>query len=91
MLLVSIFLKRFAEYTIVQNALAGIRLAVCALILDATIKLLKGFWKNGRAIIVCVIAFILSAVFSASPVFIILGAALAGFLFFTPRGKKGNE
>ena len=85
MLLVSIFVKRFAEYAMVRHALAGIRLAVCALILDTSIKLLKGFFKNYKAIIICVIAFALSAVFSISPVFIVLGAGVAGFFLFMPR------
>ncbi|MDR2718353.1 MAG: chromate transporter [Treponema sp.] len=84
MLLVSLFVKRFAEYPLVQHALSGIRLAVCALIFDTSLKLFKGFFKNYRAIIISVIAFVLSAVFSVSPVYIILGAGLAGFLLFSP-------
>jgi len=87
MMLVSLFVKRFAEYSLVQHALAGIRLAVCALILDTSIKLFKGFFKDYRAVIISVIAFVLSAVFSVSPVYIILGAGFAGFLLFRPRVK----
>ena len=86
MMFISVFVRRFAEYPIVQHALAGIRLAVCALILDTTIKLFKGFFKNYKSLILSVIAFVLSAVFSVSPVFIILGAGIAGFLLFSPRG-----
>jgi len=89
MMLVSLFVKRFAEYPLVQRALVGIRLAVCALILDTSIKLFKGFFKNYRAVIISVIAFVLSAVFSVSPVYIILGAGFAGFLLFRPRMKTG--
>ncbi|MDR2942646.1 MAG: chromate transporter [Treponema sp.] len=88
MLLVSLFVKHFAEYLLVQRALAGIRLAVCALILDTSIKLLKGVLKNYKAIIISVIAFVLSALFSVSPVYVILGAGLAGFLLFRPRENK---
>jgi chromate transporter len=87
MLLVSLFVKRFAEYPVVQHAFAGIRLAVCALILDTTIKLFKGFWKESRAMVISVIAFLLSAVFSLSPVYIIPAAGLAGFLLLSPKGK----
>ena len=89
MTLVSLFVKRFAEYSLVQHALAGIRLAVCALILDTSIKLFKGFFKDYRAVIISVIAFVLSAVFSVSPVYIILGAGFAGFLLFRPNVKTG--
>jgi len=87
MLLISLFIKRFAEYPIVQHAFSGIRLAVSALILDTTIKMFKGFWKDYKAMIINVIAFALSAVFSVSPVYIILVAGLAGFLLFSPKGK----
>jgi len=89
MLLISLFIKRFAEYAIVQRAFSGIRLAVCAIILDTTIKLFKGFWKDHKAVIISVIVFVLSAVFSVSPVFVIPVAGLAGFLLYSPRGKGG--
>ena len=89
MLLVSFFVNRFAEYTLVQHALAGIRLAVCALILDAIIRLFRGFFKNYKSVIICLISFILSALFSVSPVYIILGAGLAGFFFFSKKPLIG--
>jgi chromate transporter len=86
MLLVSLFVRRFAEYPLVRHALAGIRLAVCALILDTVIKLVKGFYKDYKSLIIGVIAFALSAALSVSPVYIIAGAGLAGFFLFS-RGK----
>ena len=88
MLIVSFFVEHFAEYQIVQRALAGVRLAVCALILDTSLRLLRGFFKDYKAIIICVIAFVLSAVLSVSPVLIIIGAGIAGFLLFSPWRKK---
>jgi chromate transporter len=91
MLLVSLFVKRFAEYPIVQHALAGIRLAVCALILDTSIKLIKNFYKNYKSVIIFIIAFSLSAVLSVSPVYVILGAGLAGFLLFSPHSNTGTK
>jgi chromate transporter len=91
MLLISLFITRFAEYRVVQHAFAGIRIAVCALILDTVLKLGKGFFKNYKSIAIFVIAFALSAVFSVSPVYIILGAGLAGFLFFSPKQEKNKD
>jgi chromate transporter len=90
MMVVSVFVQRFAEYPIVQHSLAGIRLAVCALILDTSIKLIKNFFKNYKSIIICVIAFALSAVFSVSPVYVVLGAGIAGFLLYVPRFNAGG-
>jgi len=88
MLLISLFIRRFAEFPIVRHAFSGIRIAVCALILDTTIKLFKGFWKDYRAVIISIIAFVLSAVFSVSPMYIVLAAGLAGFLFYSPNNRK---
>ena len=89
MLLISLFIKRFAEYPVVRHAFSGIRLAVCAIILDTTVKLFRGFWKDYKAMIISIVVFVLSAVFSVSPVFIIPVAGLAGFLLYSPRGKGG--
>jgi chromate transporter len=87
MLIISLFVRRFAEYQMVRHALSGVRLAVCALILDTVIKLFKGIFKDYKAVIVSIIAFVLSAVFSLSPVYIILGAGLAGFVLYRPWRK----
>jgi chromate transporter len=82
MLIISSFLKRFSDYEMTRHAFAGLRLSVCALILDTLIKLKEGAASNFKSAAVLACAFVLSAVFSASPVLIILGAGLAGFLFF---------
>jgi chromate transporter len=94
MVIFSLFIRRFAEYPAVRHAFAGIRIAVGALILDTVIKLLKGVFTDLRAAILFILAFVLQALLSASPVFIILGAGLAG-LFLpgpkkTPPRKNGN-
>jgi chromate transporter len=92
MLIISLFVQRFAEYTLVQHALAGIRLAVCALIFDTMIKLFKGFWKQLQPVVICIIAFTLSAVLSVSPVIVIIGAGIAGFLLYLPkRSAEGKQ
>jgi len=96
MLIIALFVNRFAEYPVVQHAMAGIRLAVCALVLHASISLIKGFFKNNKSIVICVIAFALSAVFSVSPVYVILGAGIAGFLLFSPpraqpQSREGEQ
>ena len=85
MLVVSMFFRHFAEHRIAGHALAGIRLAVCALMLDAAIKLFRGFFRDCRAVIIGIAAFALSAVFSVSPVVVVLGAGIAGFLLYSPK------
>lgn len=88
MLLISLFIRRFAEYPAVRRAFTGIRIAVGALVLDTALKLFRGVFKNYKAVIICAAAFALSAVLSLSPVYIILGAGMAGFLFFPARPGK---
>ena len=82
MILFSFFIRRFTEYALVRRAFAGVRIAVGALILDTVLKLLKGFFKDRRLLVIGGIAFALSALFSLSPVYIILGAGAAGFLLY---------
>jgi len=91
MIIISIFIKQFTEYQIVRHAFTGIRIAVGALILDTVIKLCKGDLKKIKSIIIFICVFAVSAVFSLSPVFLILGAGLAGFLLFNPWRKNEAE
>jgi chromate transporter len=85
MTVITAFISRFAEYPAVQHAFTGIRVAVGALILDTVLKLVRGFFKKYKAVILFVIAFALQALLSASPVFIVAGAGLLGFFLYRPK------
>ncbi|MDR2314045.1 MAG: chromate transporter [Spirochaetaceae bacterium] len=99
---VSLFVSRFAEYAVVQHAFAGIRIAVGALILDTIRKLFLELFKKEKApggsayrrhaLTVCILAaaFFVSVLLSPSPVWIVAGAALAGFLFFRTGSKPAT-
>jgi chromate transporter len=94
MAVISLFIRRFAEYPAVQHAFTSIRVAVGALILDTVIKLLKGVFKDKKAVVIFILGFSLSAMFSASPVLIIAGAGAAGFLLYRPKKnppRKGGD
>ena len=80
-------LSNFADIPAVQHAFAGIRIAVCALIASAVIKLAKSNVKNLTQIIIAVAAFIIIAVFGASPVVVVIASAIAGLLL----GKFGKK
>jgi chromate transporter len=63
---------------------------VGALILDTVTKLIKGMskdkkTKDKKALIIFVLAFMLSAVWSANPVLLIVAAGIAGFFLYKPR------
>jgi chromate transporter len=84
-LIIAFFLTNFADIPAVKHAFMGIRVAVGALILDTVIKLFKGVFKDFKAVIIFVLAFCLSAVWSASPVLLVAAAGMAGFLLYRPR------
>jgi len=87
---IALGLQNFADIPAVQHAFAGIRVAVGALILDAVVKLFKGAVKNAPALVICVAAFIASVVFRTSPVWVVVAAALAGFLLYMPKRKAAE-
>jgi chromate transporter len=90
MIAVALCLRNFADIPAVQHAFAGIRVAVCALILDTAGKLIKGVFKDTAAIVIMLIVFTLAAVFNPSPVFLIIPAGIFGFFFYRqPFRKQG--
>jgi chromate transporter len=86
---IAIFLVNFADLPVVRHAFTGIRVAVCALIVDTVVKLLRGVFKNKRAVALYLIVFALSAVWSLSPMLLIIASGLLGLLVF--RQKPGPE
>ncbi len=89
-LIIAAVLQNFAELPVVQNAFAGIRVAVVALIVNAVIKLLKSAVVDKTTLVIFLLVAILATVFSVSPVIFVLAAGLAGVLLKTWKeaGKK---
>jgi len=85
MALISLFISGFAEHAVVQHAFAGIRVAVGAIIVDTIIKLIKGFYKNVKSVVICIIAFALVIFLGTSPVYVVLGAGLLGWILYRPK------
>ncbi len=77
-LLIAALLANFAHIPAVQHAFGGIRVAVGVLIINAVLKLYKSNVKQWWGIFLCIAAFVCIAVFSLSPVWVVLGAALVG-------------
>ena len=87
-LVIASFLQNFADMTIVQNAFAGIRVAVVALIITTVMKLLKSSVKDFLGIIIAILTFIISAFLGLSPVYVVIAAGLTGFISKSLGGKK---
>lgn len=87
-LIIATFLQNFADLAIVQSAFAGIRVAVVALIITTVVKLIKSSIKDYLGVIISIIAFVISAFIGLSPVYVVIAAALTGFISKGLRGDK---
>lgn len=77
-LIIAAVLQNFAEYPIVINAFAGIRVAVVALVLNAVLKLLKTSVVDKLTFCIFIAVLLLATVFSVSPILFVLAAGLLG-------------
>jgi chromate transporter len=87
-----LFLQQFQNIKIVQHAFAGIRLTVCALIIQTVVKLAssivkkeQGLLQNGVYVGICALCLALSLVWNTNPILLVLCSGLAGFVCF---GRK---
>lgn len=69
--IIAMFIRNFAEMTIVKNALKGLGAGVCAIIIPSIIKLGKSALKDYFGIIMAILAFCV-AEFTSIPIFIIV-------------------
>lgn len=93
-LIIAFFLTNFADLPAVKHAFTGIRVAVAALILDTVIKMVKGVFKNRKALVIYLIAFVLSVGwkgFSVSPLWLVLASGAAGLLVFRPAKPRDDS
>jgi chromate transporter len=98
----AIFISNIADYPVVLHAFAGIRVAVGALVLDTVVKMVKGVFKDAKALIIYIIVFFVSLLptqaglvlgivpgFLKSPVLLVLASGAAG-LFIYRQKKTGS-
>ncbi len=79
--LISAFLQRFADLDFVQHAFAGIRIAVCALVVNTVIGMIKKSVKDALTFLILICTFIAVAFFEVSPVIIVPSVAIIGLFF----------
>ncbi len=79
-MIITAFVNNFSSLTWVQHALAGIRICVCVLVLDAVIKLAKKSLVDAAAVgIFCVVMGL--SLFTDIPTFVcVIAAGVAGIL-----------
>lgn len=80
--ILAMFLEQFMSNQIVAHAVGGIKIVVCALMLNTVITMAKKTVKSIPAGIACILAFLL-AMFSAIPtVILVVIAGAAGILMY---------
>lgn len=87
--LIASILTTYSSLAIVQHALAGIRVAVCVLVLNAVIKLWKNGIKDAYGIIIFVIVLAAVSFTSVSTVIIVILSAIAGMMY-TSLKQRGQ-
>lgn len=84
---ISMVLQNFASYAVVQHALAGIRIAVAALVVSSVIKIYKKGVKGLAGHVIFAVCLLLVVLFQVSPVLIVAAALVVGVI----AAKKGAE
>ena len=89
--IIAAFIQNFAHLPYVTYAFDGIRACVCALILDAVVKLGKKSVIDKWCLGICVVITILSAFTSLSPVILVVLAGAAGVCIKNLEKLKGEK
>jgi chromate transporter len=76
--LIAAFLQNFAHIEFVRHAFAGVRVGVCVLVLNAVVKLWKKSVKDVPGFLIFAVILALVVFLDLSPVFMVLGAGVAG-------------
>lgn len=90
--LLASILKAFQNNAYVAKAFAGIRIAVCALLLTAVIKLIKKAVTNVTTAVIAVVSLLLEIFLGLSPVFIVASCIIIGVAshFIAKNKEEGN-
>ncbi len=86
--IIAAFIQQFAHLSIVQNALSGIRIAVCALVLHSVLKVARKGIVDKLTCVILLVTFAAVVFLKASPVVMIVLAAGAGILAGIIRRRK---
>ncbi|MCH5210821.1 MAG: chromate transporter [Oscillospiraceae bacterium] len=86
--IIAAFINHFLEYEIVQHILGGIRVAVAVLIINSVITMSKKSMVDVICVIIAIVSFLLSLIFSLSPILIVLAAGALGLILKRGGSKK---
>lgn len=91
--IIAALLSNFASIAAVQNAFAGIRVCVCALVLNALFKLAKKSVKDVWTAVIFAATAVCTVVFDISPIAYVIVSAVLGILIknFLAKPKMEKE
>lgn len=90
-LIIASVLQNFADIEIVQHGLAGIRIAVCVLVLNAVLKMAKSGIKDKIGILIFIVALILTYFSVLSTVWVVILSGAFGVLIQSLKAKRGVQ
>ena len=79
--LIAMLLEHFMDILWVQHAFAGIRVAVCALVVSSVIKLIKSSVKAIWHALLAVCAFVAVEVVGLSPAYVVIACVVLSLIF----------
>ena len=89
--LISSLINSLSQYDIVQHALAGIRVAVAALVIVSVAKLFEKGVKNALGYVVFTVSLLSIVVFDLSPIWLVLAAIAIGVTKALLEGRKTRK
>lgn len=89
--IISSVLTSLAQYELVQHALAGVRVAVAALVVVSVAKLFKKGVKNALGYIVFAVSLLAIVVLDLSPIWLVLAAIAIGIIKALMDGRKSQK
>ena len=81
-------ITNFSELAVVQSALRGIQVAVCALMFTAVVKLYKNSVKNAVSFVIFAVALVLAYFTNISTVILVIAAGAVGYALSVMRKEK---
>lgn len=80
--ILALFLEQFMSNQTVAHAVGGIKIVVCALMLNTVVTMVKKTISNKLTVVVCIIAFLLAMFTPVPTVHIVICAGILGVVLF---------
>lgn len=90
-LAIASFIKNFLYIKWVMYALSGVKVAVCAMVLEVFINFCRKNIKDRLTLFLCILAFILNFIIDISPAYIIFASLVFSFFYTKKIWRKEKK